>query len=118
MERQLANKSLLLPSQSPAPVSTLFVPSWHLAIDPDQEDKIVVNGTIQQIDAYMEAHYPGRSAKLANFTYSHSAPAKRAPISDVSEFGRPAGVMGLHVGVNLLDSSIHNYFVFLTWLDG
>ncbi|KAG5943576.1 hypothetical protein E4U60_006593 [Claviceps pazoutovae] len=33
-----------------------FVPSWNVAIEPGQEDKIVVNGTIQQVDAYMEAH--------------------------------------------------------------
>ncbi|KAG5915773.1 hypothetical protein E4U61_004279 [Claviceps capensis] len=39
-------------------------------------NKIVVNGTVQQVDAYMEAGYPGWSAKWANFT-SKSAPAKR-----------------------------------------
>ncbi|CCE33673.1 uncharacterized protein CPUR_07599 [Claviceps purpurea 20.1] len=60
----------------PEPTTGLFVLSWDVAIEPGQEDKIVVNGTIQQVDAYMEAHYPGWSAKLANFTYSHSAPAK------------------------------------------
>ncbi|KAG6289719.1 hypothetical protein E4U09_004798 [Claviceps aff. purpurea] len=66
---QTANKSLLLPSQSPPPTSAcdLFVPSWDVAVDPGQEDKIVVNGTIQQVDAYMEAHYPSWSAKWANF---------------------------------------------------
>ncbi|KAG6189967.1 hypothetical protein E4U36_003986 [Claviceps purpurea] len=63
------------------PTTGLFVPSWDVAIEPGQDDsdKIVVNGTIQQVDAFMEANYPGWSAKLANFTSSHSAPAKRAP---------------------------------------
>ncbi|KAG6042324.1 hypothetical protein E4U39_006100 [Claviceps sp. Clav50 group G5] len=50
-----------------------------MAIKTGQEDKIVINGTIQQVDAYMEAHYPGWSATVANFTYSHSASANRAP---------------------------------------
>ncbi|KAG6263723.1 hypothetical protein E4U48_006551 [Claviceps purpurea] len=59
------------------PIPGLFVPSWNVAIEPGQEDIIVVNGTVQQVDAYMEANYPGWSAKWANFT-SKSAPAKRA----------------------------------------
>ncbi|KAG6061595.1 hypothetical protein E4U32_002878 [Claviceps aff. humidiphila group G2b] len=65
----------------PEPTTSLSVPSWDVAIEPGQDDldKIVVNGTIQQVDAYMEAHYPDWSAKLANFTSSHSAPVKRAP---------------------------------------
>ncbi|KAG6039284.1 hypothetical protein E4U39_007798 [Claviceps sp. Clav50 group G5] len=65
----------------PEPMTGLFVPFWHVDLESGQDDsdKIVVNGTIQQVDAYMEAHYPGWSAKLANFTSSHSAPAKRAP---------------------------------------
>ncbi|KAG5933115.1 hypothetical protein E4U59_007059, partial [Claviceps monticola] len=58
------------------PTTGLFVPSWDVAIEPGQEDKIVVNGTVQQVDAYMESNYPGWSAKWANFT-SKSAPAKR-----------------------------------------
>ncbi|KAG6052497.1 hypothetical protein E4U32_008289 [Claviceps aff. humidiphila group G2b] len=48
-----------------------------MAIEPGQEEMIVVNGTVQQVNAYMEANYPGWSAKWANFT-SKSAPAKRA----------------------------------------
>ncbi|KAG6153525.1 hypothetical protein E4U24_006616 [Claviceps purpurea] len=61
------------------PTTGVFVPSWDVAIEPGQDNKIVVNGTIQQVDSYMEAHYPGWSAKMANFPSSHSAPAKRAP---------------------------------------
>ncbi|KAG6177234.1 hypothetical protein E4U48_006554 [Claviceps purpurea] len=59
------------------PIPGLFVPSWDVAIEPGQEDKTVVNGTVQHLDTYMEANYPGWSAKWANFT-SKSAPAKRA----------------------------------------
>ncbi|KAG5937980.1 hypothetical protein E4U60_001584 [Claviceps pazoutovae] len=96
------------------------------AIEPGQEDKIVVNGTIQQVDAYMEAHYPGWSAKSADFTYSHSAPAKARGDdfrflkvkNEVVPLGGPAGVMGLHVGVNLLDRAIDHNLVFLAWPDG
>ncbi|KAG6110995.1 hypothetical protein E4U13_005118 [Claviceps humidiphila] len=62
----------------PESITDLFVPSWNVAIEPGQEVEIVVNGTVQQVDAYMEANYPGWSAKWANFT-SKSAPAKRAP---------------------------------------
>ncbi|KAG6228407.1 hypothetical protein E4U26_001023 [Claviceps purpurea] len=61
------------------PTTGVFVPSWDVAIEPGQDNKIVVNGTIQQVDSYMEAHYPGWSAKMANFPSSYSAPAKRAP---------------------------------------
>ncbi|KAG5954576.1 hypothetical protein E4U57_004332 [Claviceps arundinis] len=61
----------------PEPTTGLFVPSWDVAIEPGQDKKIVVNGTIQQVDRYMDSLYPGWSAKLANFTSSHSAPAKR-----------------------------------------
>ncbi|KAG6021795.1 hypothetical protein E4U19_005460 [Claviceps sp. Clav32 group G5] len=66
-------------SAIPEPTTDLFVPSWDVAIEPGQDETIVVNGTIQQVDSYMEAHYPGWSAKLANLTASHSAPAKQAP---------------------------------------
>ncbi|KAG6053608.1 hypothetical protein E4U33_000172 [Claviceps sp. LM78 group G4] len=52
----------------PDPITDLFVPSWNVAIEPGQEEMIVVNGTVQQVDAYMEANYPGWSAKWANFT--------------------------------------------------
>ncbi|KAG5927948.1 hypothetical protein E4U60_007906 [Claviceps pazoutovae] len=40
------------------PTTGPFVPSWDATIEPGQDDsdKIVVNGTIQQVDAYMEAH--------------------------------------------------------------
>ncbi|KAG6236865.1 hypothetical protein E4U25_003266 [Claviceps purpurea] len=41
------------------PTTGVFVPSWDVAIEPGQDNKIVVNGTIQQVDSYMEAHYPG-----------------------------------------------------------
>ncbi|KAG6109696.1 hypothetical protein E4U31_006652 [Claviceps sp. LM219 group G6] len=68
-----------IPEPIPIPTTDLFVPSWDVAVEPGQEDMIVVNGTIQQVDAYMEAHYPGWSAKLANLTASQSAPAKQAP---------------------------------------
>ncbi|KAG6108416.1 hypothetical protein E4U14_003663 [Claviceps sp. LM454 group G7] len=64
----------------PESITGLFVPSWNVAIEPGQEVEIVVNGTVQQVDAYMEANYPGWSAKWANFTSnSKSAPAKRTP---------------------------------------
>ncbi|KAG5967047.1 hypothetical protein E4U57_001376 [Claviceps arundinis] len=61
----------------PELIPGLFVPSWNVVIEPGQEDKIVVNGTVQQVDAYMEDNYPGWSARWANFT-SKSAPSKRA----------------------------------------
>ncbi|KAG6022886.1 hypothetical protein E4U40_004302 [Claviceps sp. LM458 group G5] len=64
----------------PDPITDLFIPSWNVAIEPGQEEMIVVNGTVQQIDAYMEANYPGWSAKWANFT-SKSAPAKRDTVT-------------------------------------
>ncbi|KAG6178600.1 hypothetical protein E4U36_006281 [Claviceps purpurea] len=44
-----------LPSLSPRLASSDFIPSWDVAIETGQEDKIVVNGTIQQVDTYMEA---------------------------------------------------------------
>ncbi|KAG6032807.1 hypothetical protein E4U19_007144 [Claviceps sp. Clav32 group G5] len=60
----------------PEPTTGIFVPSWDVAIEPGEDNKIVVNGTIQQVDSYMEARYPGWSAKLNKFTSSNSAPAK------------------------------------------
>ncbi|KAG6150534.1 hypothetical protein E4U11_008336 [Claviceps purpurea] len=72
-------ESAITESAIPEPTTDLFVPSWDVAIEPGQKDTIVVNGTIQQVDSYMEAHYPGWAAKLANYTASHSAPDKQAP---------------------------------------
>ncbi|KAG6165370.1 hypothetical protein E4U26_006054 [Claviceps purpurea] len=76
--------SLLVPSlRIPEPINHRIVPTWRVNINPDGPDlwegTILVNGTIQQVDAYMDAHYPGWSAKMENFPSSHSAPAKRAP---------------------------------------
>ncbi|KAG5970851.1 hypothetical protein E4U56_007245 [Claviceps arundinis] len=99
----------------PEPTTSLFVPSWDVAIEPGQNDsdKIVVNGTIQQVDAYMEAHYPGWSAKLANFTSSHSAPAKRSPRSpewmtkkaiECNQLLRVARTSAILEGINYLRS--------------
>ncbi|KAG6282510.1 hypothetical protein E4U09_000595, partial [Claviceps aff. purpurea] len=47
--------ALGLPSLSPRPASSDSIPSWDVAIETGHEDKIVVNGTIQQVDTYMEA---------------------------------------------------------------
>ncbi|KAG6056007.1 hypothetical protein E4U17_002571 [Claviceps sp. LM77 group G4] len=84
LHNHYSDRRYTIPSwPSLTPTTGVFVPSWDVALEPGQHDsdKIVVNGTIQQVDAYMEAHYPGWYAKLANFTSSHSAPAKRAPES-------------------------------------
>ncbi|KAG6282253.1 hypothetical protein E4U46_008360 [Claviceps purpurea] len=71
------------PVRIPEPINHRIVPTWRVNINPDGPDlwegTILVNGTIQQVDAYMDAHYPGWSAKMENFPSSHSAPAKRAP---------------------------------------
>ncbi|KAG6269327.1 hypothetical protein E4U48_004313 [Claviceps purpurea] len=70
-------------SLSPSTTACGIVPTWRVNINPDGPDlwegTILVNGTIQQVDAYMDAHYPGWSAKMENFPSSHSAPAERAP---------------------------------------
>ncbi|KAG6310896.1 hypothetical protein E4U44_004940 [Claviceps purpurea] len=64
------------------PINHSIVPTWKANIDPGGEDlwegTILVNGTIEQVDAYMDAHYPGWSAKHANTTY-------RAPDEEDSE---------------------------------
>ncbi|KAG5994753.1 hypothetical protein E4U52_000790 [Claviceps spartinae] len=96
----------------PEPTTSLFVTSWDVAIEPGQDDsdKIVVNGTIQQVDAYMEAHYPGWSAKLVNFTSSHSAPAKRSPewrtkkAIECNQLLRVARTSAILEGINYLRS--------------
>ncbi|KAG6018754.1 hypothetical protein E4U40_007846 [Claviceps sp. LM458 group G5] len=53
------------------PIYHRVVPTWRVTIEPgeDLENMVLVNGTIQQVDAYMDAHYPGWSAKHANTTY-------------------------------------------------
>ncbi|KAG6289720.1 hypothetical protein E4U09_004799 [Claviceps aff. purpurea] len=66
------------------PIAHRFVPTWEVAIEPGQnlwEETILVNGTIQQVDAYMEAHYPGWSAKHAHFSSPYPVHAKEAPAS-------------------------------------
>ncbi|KAG6040222.1 hypothetical protein E4U39_007276 [Claviceps sp. Clav50 group G5] len=67
----------------PEPIAHRVVPAWKVAMKPGQdlwEDTILVNGTIQQVDTYMEAHYPGWSAKHAKF-FSPLVPAKKTPAS-------------------------------------
>ncbi|KAG6093675.1 hypothetical protein E4U14_000229 [Claviceps sp. LM454 group G7] len=63
------------------PITHRVVPNWEVAIDPEQYryynefgDTILVNGTIQQVDAYMEAHYPGWTAKHAKFSTPYWIP--------------------------------------------
>ncbi|KAG5961580.1 hypothetical protein E4U58_004192 [Claviceps cyperi] len=63
----------------PKPAPDPWVPSWDVAIEPGQEDKIVVNGTIQKVDIYMETHYPGWSVKYANYLALHPNPARIGP---------------------------------------
>ncbi|KAG5915873.1 hypothetical protein E4U61_004179 [Claviceps capensis] len=53
------SESAIPESAIPEPTIDLSIPSWDVAIEPGQKDTIVVNGTIQQVDSYMEAHYPG-----------------------------------------------------------
>ncbi|KAG5975219.1 hypothetical protein E4U58_001623 [Claviceps cyperi] len=48
MDQRIASVSAVA---IPEPITGLFVPSWNVAIEPGQEDKIVVNGTVQQVDA-------------------------------------------------------------------
>ncbi|KAG6042325.1 hypothetical protein E4U39_006101 [Claviceps sp. Clav50 group G5] len=65
------------------PITHRVVPAWEVAIEPGQDlwkDTILVNGTIQQVDTYMEARYPGWSAKHAKFL-SPLVPAKKTPTS-------------------------------------
>ncbi|KAG6094116.1 hypothetical protein E4U14_008559 [Claviceps sp. LM454 group G7] len=62
----------------PAPIGP-WIPSWHVAIEPGQEDKIVVNGTIQQVDTYMENLYPGWIVKFKNYVASHPNPPRLGP---------------------------------------
>ncbi|KAG6076351.1 hypothetical protein E4U16_002848 [Claviceps sp. LM84 group G4] len=65
------------------PINHRVVPTWQVAIEPGQdpwEETILVNGTIQQVDAYMETRYPGWIAKHAKY-FSSLAPAKKPPAS-------------------------------------
>ncbi|KAG6076347.1 hypothetical protein E4U16_002844 [Claviceps sp. LM84 group G4] len=64
------------------PVYHLVAPTWRVTIEPgeDLENMILVNGTIQQVDAYMETRYPGWSAKHAKF-FSPLFPAKKTHAS-------------------------------------
>ncbi|KAG6026955.1 hypothetical protein E4U40_001828 [Claviceps sp. LM458 group G5] len=63
----------------PRPAGSPYIPSWNVAIEPGQKDMIVVNGTIEHVDAYMEAHYPGWSTRLANVTRRN--PVRLGPAS-------------------------------------
>ncbi|KAG6153875.1 hypothetical protein E4U37_002565 [Claviceps purpurea] len=65
------------------------VPTWEVAVDPEQYqdsyegDTVLVNGTIQQVDAYMEAHYPGWSVKHAKFSTPYWIPPKKTELMKV-----------------------------------
>ncbi|CCE28807.1 uncharacterized protein CPUR_02496 [Claviceps purpurea 20.1] len=66
------------------PITHRFAPIWEVAVEPGQdlwEETILVNGTIQQVDAYMDAHYPGWSAKHANLSSPFPVHAKETPAS-------------------------------------
>ncbi|KAG6309015.1 hypothetical protein E4U44_007384 [Claviceps purpurea] len=70
-------------SKSPEdpPYAVPFVPTWDVAIEPGQDEKIILYGTIEQADAYMELHYPGWTVKYANWTATHPNPVKLGPAS-------------------------------------
>ncbi|KAG6034094.1 hypothetical protein E4U41_006683 [Claviceps citrina] len=48
-----------------APFTRMFVPSWTVPIAPGSNETVVVNGTVQQVDAYMQKHYPAWAQKSA-----------------------------------------------------
>ncbi|KAG6197215.1 hypothetical protein E4U10_000204 [Claviceps purpurea] len=63
------------------PTTGVFVPSWDVAIEPGQDNKIVVNGTNNYSAGGLL--YRGPLSRLVRqngqLPSSHSAPAKRAP---------------------------------------
>ncbi|KAG6056011.1 hypothetical protein E4U17_002575 [Claviceps sp. LM77 group G4] len=73
------------------PIAHQVVPTWEAAIDPEKYqdyldgDTTLVKGTIQQVDSYMEAHYPGWSAKHAKFAspYWNPPDSEKAPTKSV-----------------------------------
>ncbi|KAG5915869.1 hypothetical protein E4U61_004175 [Claviceps capensis] len=77
------------------PITHRFVPVWGVAIEPGQDlwkDTILVNGTIQQVDIYMEAHYgitraspPNTPTSLRRTLFMPRRPPRAARIDEGEE---------------------------------